>query len=127
MSTTAGRLFNTPVKIFHLPLSTPLKLYCDNESAIAIAHNQGTHSKSKAIHIEFHVTHDRVNRREIEVEYVSSKDNVADILTKSLLANTFFTHFDTLGIQDVQTVVDFLNPPEAEIPSQTEREDTSST
>ena len=58
---------------------------------------------------------------------MSSKDNVADILTKSLLANTFFTHFDTLGIQDVQTVVDFLNPPEAEIPSQTEREDTSST
>ena len=58
---------------------------------------------------------------------MSSKDNVADILTKSLLANTFFAHFNTLGIQDVQTVVDFLNPPEAEIPSQTEHEDISST
>ena len=44
-----------------------------------------------------------------------------------LPASTFFAHFDTLGIQDVQSVVDFLNPPEAEIPSQAEREDTSPT
>lgn len=110
-----------------IPLAAPLKIYCDNEAAIAIAYNQGTHSKSKAIRIEFHATRDRVSRREIEVEYVRSKDNVADILTKSLPRETFFAHFDTLGIQDVQTVVDFFNPPEAEIPSQAEREDISST
>ena len=92
-----------------LPLSAPLKLYCDNESAIAIAKNEGTHSKSKAIRIEFHTVRDRINRHEIEVEYVRSKDNTADILTKSLPRKLFFTHRSSLGLTQVSEAMSFLD------------------
>ena len=67
-----------------LPLTTPLELYCDSESTIAIAKNEGTHSKSKAICIEFHAVREQINCRKIEIEYVNSKGNIADVLTKSL-------------------------------------------
>ena len=89
-----------------LPLSVPLKLYCDNESAIAIARNQGTHSKSKAIRIETHAVRDRIDRREIEVQYVKSKDNTADILTKSLPRDLFLLHRANLGLHNASVTMD---------------------
>jgi hypothetical protein len=81
------------------PLTDPILLYCDNESAIAIAKSEGTHSKSKAIRIETHVVRDRIRRHEIEVENVSSKTNIADILTKSLPHDLFVSHRDILGFE----------------------------
>ena len=81
-----------------LPLQNPLKLYCDSEAAIAIAKNEGTHSKSKSIRIETHSVRERLRRREIEVEYVNTKGNIADIFTKSLPRESFTTHRDTLGL-----------------------------
>jgi ATP sulfurylase len=81
------------------PLTDPIFLYCDNESAIAIAKGKGTHSKSKAIRIETHTIRDRIRRHEIEVENVSSKTNIADILTKSLPHDLFVSHRDKLGFE----------------------------
>ena len=88
-----------------LPLQAPLKLYCDSESAIAIAKNEGTHSKSKSIRIETHAVHERINRREIEVEYVNTKGNIADIFTKGLPHESFTTHRDELGLASFTALV----------------------
>ena len=57
-----------------------------------IAKNKGTHSKSKAICIKFHAVCKRINHREIEIEYVNSKGNITDELTKSLSREQFATH-----------------------------------
>jgi len=109
-----------------LPFSAPLKLYCDNKSAIAIAKNQGTHSKSKAIRIEFHAVRDRINRHEIEVEYVRSKDNTADILTKSLPRDLFFAHRNSLGLTNVSEAITFFDSSNPETSDSTQHEDAFS-
>ena len=87
------------------PLSHPIIIYCDNQAAIAMAQNQGTHSTSKATRIELHSVRDRLTRREIEVEYVESRKNVADIFTKSLPREMFQLHHDSLGFEKVSDVV----------------------
>ena len=81
-----------------LKLADPVKIYCNSEAAITIAQNQGTHTKSKAIRIETHSVRDRIENREIEVKYIASKNNTADIFTKSLPRELFESHRDCLGL-----------------------------
>jgi hypothetical protein len=59
-------------------------LLCDNESAIKIAHNPVQHNKTKHIEIRHHFIHDHVNRGEINLSYVGTQDQLADIFTKPL-------------------------------------------
>ena len=106
-----------------LPLTTPVQVYCDNESAIAIAKNEGTHSKSKSIRIETHAVRERINRHEIQLEHVRSKDNVADILTKSLPRDLFLTHRDGLGLHRISAIVQSLFSHGDELPFSTQCDD----
>lgn len=64
------------------PLPSIIK--CDNQGAIAISENPKFHSRVKHIDIRFHYLRDAVERGEVQIEYISSEDNPADILTKSL-------------------------------------------
>ena len=59
-------------------------LYCDNESAIKIAHNPVQHSKTKHIQIRHHFLCDHVLKGDISINYASTKDQLADIFTKPL-------------------------------------------
>ena len=97
-----------------LPLTSPIKIYCDNEAANAIARNQGTHSKAKSIRVEYHTIRERIDRKEIEVEHVRTEKNLADIFTKSLQKDLFYSHVDTLGIVHVAEVKALLQPLEAD-------------
>jgi hypothetical protein len=59
-------------------------LLCDNESAIKIAHNPVKHNKTKHIEIRHHFIRDHVNRGEIDLSYVGTNEQLADIFTKPL-------------------------------------------
>ena len=59
-------------------------LLCDNESAIKIAYNPVQHSRTKHIEIRNHFIRDHVARGDIELHYVPTKDQLADIFTKPL-------------------------------------------
>ncbi|KAK1661717.1 hypothetical protein QYE76_049876, partial [Lolium multiflorum] len=59
-------------------------LLCDNESAIKIAYNPVQHSRTKHIEIRNHFIRDHVARGDIELIYVPTKDQLADIFTKPL-------------------------------------------
>jgi hypothetical protein len=59
-------------------------LLCDNESAIKIAHNPVQHNKTKHIEIQHHFIQDHVNRGDINLSYVGTNDQLADIFTKTL-------------------------------------------
>ena len=59
-------------------------LYCDNESAIKIAHNPVQHSKTKHIQIRHHFLRDHVLKGDISIDHVSTEDQLADIFTKPL-------------------------------------------
>ena len=55
----------------------------DNQGALALAKNPVSHQRSKHIDIKYHFIRSKVQCGELELVYVPSKDNVADIFTKS--------------------------------------------
>ena len=61
-----------------------VSLWCDNKSAIKISLNPVQHFKTKHIEIRYHFIRDHIRRGEIELNYVNTHDNHADIFTKSL-------------------------------------------
>ena len=59
-------------------------LSCDNESAIKTAYNPVQHSRTKHIEIRHHFIRDHIARGDIELGYIPTKDQLADIFTKPL-------------------------------------------
>jgi hypothetical protein len=59
-------------------------LLCDNKSAIRMADNPVEHSRTKHIDIRYHFLRDHKQRGDIEIAYVSTKKQLADISTKPL-------------------------------------------
>jgi hypothetical protein len=73
-------------------------ILCDNQSCIKMTKNLVFHDKSKHIEIRYHYIRDMVQRGAIKLQYVSTDEQVADVLTKPL-SRVKFGHFrDKLGI-----------------------------
>jgi hypothetical protein len=75
-------------------------LLCDNESAIRMADNPVAHSRTKHVAIQYHFLRDHQQRGDIEIAYVSTKDQLADIFTKPLDEKTFTKLRNELNILD---------------------------
>ena len=61
-----------------------MSFLCDNESAIKIAYNLVQYSRTKHIEIRHHFIRDHVARGDIDLSYVGTRDQLADIFTKPL-------------------------------------------
>jgi hypothetical protein len=81
-----------------------IPLFCDNESAIKIAHNPVQHSRTKHIDIRHHFLRDHVAREDIVISDVSSEENLADIFTKPLDEKRFCALRCELNILDSANV-----------------------
>jgi uncharacterized beta-barrel protein YwiB (DUF1934 family) len=68
---------------------TKVPLLCDNESVIRMADNPVEHSRTKHIVIRYHFLRDHQQKGDIEIAYVSTKEQLADIFTKPLDEQTF--------------------------------------
>jgi hypothetical protein len=75
-------------------------LLCDNESAIRMADNPVKHSRTKHIDIWYHFLRDHQQRGDIEIAYVSTKEQLAYIFTKPLDEKTFIKLRNELNILD---------------------------
>ena len=60
----------------------PMILYCDNISAINISKNLVMHAKKKHIAIKYYYVRELAEDKEVKMEYVSSKEQIADMFTK---------------------------------------------
>ncbi|KAL0355686.1 UNVERIFIED_CONTAM: Retrovirus-related Pol polyprotein from transposon RE1 [Sesamum radiatum] len=74
------------------------KIMVDNKSAIALAKNPVFHDRSKHIDARFHFIRDCIANKEIEVEYVKTLDQVADIFTKALKKDRFQQLREMIGV-----------------------------
>jgi hypothetical protein len=75
-------------------------LLCDNESAIRMADNPVEHSCTKHIDIRYHFLRDHQQKGDIEIAYVSTHNQLADIFTKPLDEKTFSELRNGLNILD---------------------------
>jgi hypothetical protein len=76
----------------------PTVIYCDNQSCIKLSENPVFHDRSKHIEIRYHFIHDYVQRGAVELQYISTEEQVADILTKALNMGKFVFFRDKLGV-----------------------------
>ncbi|KAK6136988.1 hypothetical protein DH2020_029263 [Rehmannia glutinosa] len=77
-------------------------IFCDNISAINIAQNPVHHNRTKHIEIRHHFLRDCVSKRKIEISFVPSQDQLADIFTKPLTSETFASIRARLGIMHIE-------------------------
>ena len=83
--------------LFNLELDTTVIL-CDNQSCIKMTENPVFHDRSKHIEIRYFYIRDMMQKGAIKLQYVSTDEQVADILTKPL-SRVKFEHFrDKLGV-----------------------------
>lgn len=65
-------------------ITYPIKVYCDNTSAITLAKSDAYRERTKHIDVRFHHIRENVERARIAISFVSTNDMLADVLTKAL-------------------------------------------
>jgi len=58
---------------------------CDNKGAISLKKNPMQHFRTKHIDVEHHFVREQIENGEATFKYCSTKDMMADVLTKALL------------------------------------------
>ena len=66
------------------PFTNPTTLYCDNQSAVAIATNGNFHARTKHIDIRYHFIRYMIENGSLTLIYCPTDDMTADTLTKAL-------------------------------------------
>eukprot|EP00253_Pinus_taeda_P014918 PITA_14918 len=101
LSTTEAKYINTAncctqilwmkeaLKDVNIETKQRITIYCDNTSAITLSKNPVMHSKTKHIPIKYHFLHEQVVEQNIKLEYINTKEQIADIFTKPLPREAF--------------------------------------
>ncbi|GJU38959.1 hypothetical protein Tco_1191916 [Tanacetum coccineum] len=76
-----------------------IPMYCDNKSAIALCCNNVQHSRSKHIDIRFHFIKEQVENGVVELYFVNTEYQLADIFTKPLCRERIEFLINKLGMR----------------------------
>ncbi|KAJ0453901.1 putative RNA-directed DNA polymerase [Helianthus annuus] len=103
MATTVSKVIWARLMLSELDAKQvePIVLFCDNQAARHIANNPVFHERTKHVEMDCYFVRERVESREVEPVYISSKNQVADLLTKALGAQHLNSLLSKLGIRNL--------------------------
>ncbi|GKE78257.1 hypothetical protein Tco_1544377 [Tanacetum coccineum] len=78
-----------------------ISLYCDNKSAIALCCNNVQHSRAKHIDVRSHFIKEQVENEIVELYFVRTEYQLADIFTKPLPRERFNLLIERLGMRSM--------------------------
>jgi hypothetical protein len=76
----------------------PLRVWCDNQSAISIVNNPVQHDRTKHVEIDRFFIKEKLDARIISLTQVSSGQQIADCLTKGLGTKDYNLACDKMGL-----------------------------
>ncbi|KAM0003914.1 putative RNA-directed DNA polymerase [Helianthus debilis subsp. tardiflorus] len=88
------------IKHTHIP-----QLFCDNTGATYLCANPVYHSKMKHVALDYHFVREQVNAGKLQVMHISSKDQLADVLTKPLPRMPFISFRSKIGVSNGSSIL----------------------
>lgn len=76
----------------------PISLYSDNKAAISIARKPVQHDRTEHVEMDQHFIKDHLDKGNVVTPFVHSKDQLADVFTKSLGCDMFVENIQKLGM-----------------------------
>ena len=70
-------------------MNSPVVVNEDNQSTIKLVENPVFHKRSKHVDIKYHFVRVVVEKNTLDIQYIPTTDNIADIFTKPLLFSVF--------------------------------------
>ena len=67
----------------------PPTIFTDSQNAMRLAVNPQFHSRTKHVNVKFHFLREQVVLRSIEIHYLPTQQQIADIMTKALTPDQF--------------------------------------
>ena len=81
-------------------------IHCDNQSCVQMSVNLAFHDKSKHIEIRYHFIRDMVQKGAVALQYISTDDQTADLLTKPLHRVKFEYFHGRLGVGENTSLIE---------------------
>ena len=81
--------------------SEPMKVFCDNQSAINIAKTLMHHDRTNHVEIDHHFIKEKIENGTVSLLYTPTSQQIADILTKALPRKNFEDLSTKLGLINI--------------------------
>lgn len=79
----------------------PMRIYCNNKTAISIAQNLVLHDRTKHIEVDKHFIKEKIDAGVICIPYLPTIEQIVDVLTKGLAKWQFNNLIDKLVMNDI--------------------------
>jgi hypothetical protein len=105
-ATSLGIWLSKILKTFNITSET-ITIREDNQGCIKYQLTNERAGRMRHINVKYHWIREKIEDKSIRLVYCNTKDNVADIFTKSLRGESFLKHCKSLGMEPVYSVSDY--------------------
>jgi Reverse transcriptase (RNA-dependent DNA polymerase) len=88
------------------PYLNHMRLLCDNQAAVSLMKqpSAGVQGRSKHIDVQFKFVKERCQKKHVDVEYIRTDKQLADLFTKQQTPSTFATMVHDIGVRSLPTL-----------------------